>query len=203
VRRAKRRAHLLECALQIFAEKGYHSASITEIITKAGVARGTFYLYFEGKRAVFNELLDKMLNGLAAEVKRIDPSRGPSGVLAQMEANVDSILAYLMSNRAMLRVLLAEAVGLDAGFDQKLSEFYGHLLDMIGDALQDGKLMKIIGKSVHTQVASLCILGSIKEVLLQEAMGAELPKRQALVDEILRFNVRALLVPELAAKLRM
>ena len=192
---------MLDCALQVFADKGYHAASITDIVKNAGVARGTFYLYFEGKRAVFDELLDEMLAALDTLVKRIDPSRGPAGVLAQVEANVDGIFSYMLSNRAMLRLLLAEAVGLDAGFDQKLSEFYGRLLNMIEQALEDGKRMKLVGK-VNTKVAALCILGSIKEVLYQEAMGSKLTKRQAVVDEILRYNVRALLVPEVAEKLR-
>jgi AcrR family transcriptional regulator len=202
VRQAERRAHLLHCALEVFARKGYHAASIADIIKQASVARGTFYLYFESKRAVFEELLDELLAALDTRVKRIDPSRGPSGVLAQMEANIDDVVDYLLSNRSILRVLLCEAVGLDSGFDQKLSEFYGHLLDMIQQALDNGKEMKIVAKKVHTQVAALCILGSIKEVLYQEAMGSNLPPREALVVEILRYNVRALLVPDVADKLR-
>jgi len=202
VRRAQRRRHLLDCALEVFAEKGYHAASISHIIKKAGVARGTFYLYFESKRSVFEELLDEMLAALETRVKRIDPSRGATGVLAQMEANVDGVIAYLLSNRPMLRLLLAEAVGLDAGFDQKLTEFYDHLLNMIQQALENGKQMKLVGRAIQTKVAALCILGSIKEVLYQEAMGGSLPPRSAVVDEVLRFNVRALLVPEVAEKLK-
>jgi len=202
VRRAERRRHLLDCALEVFAEKGYHAASISHIIKKAGVARGTFYLYFDSKRSVFEELLDEMLGALDTRVKRIDPSRGASGVLAQMEANVDGVISYLLSNRPMLRLLLAEAVGLDAGFDQKLTEFYDRLLTMIEQALENGKQMKLVGRAIQTKVAALCILGSIKEVLYQEAMGGSLPDRQAVLDEVLRFNVRALLVPEVAEKLK-
>lgn len=202
VRRAERRALLLQCALEVFAEKGYHAASITDIIKRAGVARGTFYLYFESKRAVFEELIDETLAALDTRVKRIDPGRGPVGVLAQMEANVEGVFGYMLSNRAMLRVLLSEAVGLDAGFDSKLSEFYRKILDMIEQALTNGQQMKLVGARINTTVAALCILGSIKEVLYQEAMGKKLPKRQAVVDEILRYNVRALLVHEVAEKLR-
>jgi len=202
VRRAERRRHLLDCALDVFAEKGYHAASISHIIKQAGVARGTFYLYFESKRSVFEELLDEMLAALGTHIKRIDPSRGATGVLAQMEANVDGVISHLLSNPSMLRLLLAEAVGLDAGFDQKLTEFYDQVLVIIEQALEEGKQMKLVGKAIDTKVAALCILGSIKEVLYQEAMGGRLPKRQAVVDEILRFNVRALLVPEVAEKLK-
>ncbi|MBN2498387.1 MAG: TetR/AcrR family transcriptional regulator [Deltaproteobacteria bacterium] len=201
MRRAERRALLLASALDVFARKGYHATSIADIIRKAGVARGTFYLYFEGKRAVFDELLNDLISALNTRVKRIDPSRGPAGVVAQMESNVDEVLGYLLENRPMLRVLLAEAVGLDPGFDQKLSEFYGRLLDMIQHAIELGNQMKLVVK-VDTQVAALCILGSIKEVLYQQAMGAELPARQVLVNELLRYNVRGLFVAEVAERLK-
>ena len=202
MRRAERRAHLLECALTVFAEKGYHTASIADIIRDAGVARGTFYLYFESKRMVFDQLLGDLFAALASRVRRIDPSRGPTGVVAQMESNVDEVLDYLLENRPMLRLLLAEAVGLDPGFDQKLSEFYGRLLTLIESAMEQGLEMKLLRK-LDKQITSLCILGSIKEVLYQVAMGSQLPERPLIVDEILRYNVRALFVPEVADQLKM
>ena len=56
-RGAATRSRLLEAAERIFAELGYHEASIVKITEAAGVAQGTFYLYFEGKRQVFDELV--------------------------------------------------------------------------------------------------------------------------------------------------
>jgi TetR/AcrR family fatty acid metabolism transcriptional regulator len=197
LRREQRRAHLIQCALEVFAEKGYHQASISDIIKRAGVARGTFYLYFESKRSVFDQLLDDLFELLNGRVRRIDPSRGPAGVVAQMESNVDEVVDLMLSNRAMLRVLLAEAVGLDPGFDKKLSEFYGRLLEMTERSLKLGIDMQVVRK-VNTRVVSLCILGSIKEVLYQVAMGQKLPVREILVKEILGYNIRGLFAPEVA-----
>ena len=56
-RGAATRQRLLEAAERIFAEVGYHDASIVKITEAAGVAQGTFYLYFEGKRQIFDELV--------------------------------------------------------------------------------------------------------------------------------------------------
>jgi AcrR family transcriptional regulator len=199
LRREQRRAHLLQCALEVFAEKGYHQASISDIIKRAGVARGTFYLYFESKRSVFDQLLDDLFELLNSKVKRIDPSRGPAGVVAQMESNVDEVLDLMLSNRAMLRILLAEAVGLDSEFDDKLSDFYRRLALMIEESLKLGTEMKVVRK-VNNQVASLCVLGSIKEVLYRLAMGEKLPKRETLVREILGYNIRGLFAAKVAEK---
>lgn len=51
------RARLLEAAEKVFAELGYNDASIVKITEAAGVAMGTFYLYFRGKKEIFDELL--------------------------------------------------------------------------------------------------------------------------------------------------
>jgi AcrR family transcriptional regulator len=51
------RRRLLEAAERIFAEVGYHAASIVKITEAAGVGQGTFYLYFASKKAIFDELV--------------------------------------------------------------------------------------------------------------------------------------------------
>lgn len=51
------RRRLLDAAERVFAELGYHDASIVKIADAAGVAAGTFYLYFDSKKAIFDELV--------------------------------------------------------------------------------------------------------------------------------------------------
>jgi len=51
------RRRLLESAERVFAELGYHDASIVKITEAASVGQGTFYLYFESKKSVFDEVV--------------------------------------------------------------------------------------------------------------------------------------------------
>ncbi|HJX47960.1 MAG TPA: TetR/AcrR family transcriptional regulator [Gaiellaceae bacterium] len=51
------RQKLLDAAEQVFAELGYHDASIVKITEAAGVGQGTFYLYFSSKQEIFDELV--------------------------------------------------------------------------------------------------------------------------------------------------
>ena len=51
------RRRLLEAAESVFADLGYHDASIVKITEAAGVAQGTFYLYFQSKKDVFKEVV--------------------------------------------------------------------------------------------------------------------------------------------------
>ena len=56
-RGARTRRRLLEAAENVFAELGYHDASIVKLTEAAGVGQGTFYLYFASKKEIFDELV--------------------------------------------------------------------------------------------------------------------------------------------------
>jgi AcrR family transcriptional regulator len=75
------RQRLLDAAEEVFGNKGYENASVAEITQKAGVAQGTFYIYFPDKKAAFTELV-KELNHLV----RRDISMATNGITDRMEA---------------------------------------------------------------------------------------------------------------------
>ncbi len=60
VRGQKTRMELLEAAELVFGERGFEHSSISEITRRAGVALGTFYVYFPHKQAIFVELVDEL-----------------------------------------------------------------------------------------------------------------------------------------------
>ena len=60
-RRESRRDALVDAAFEVFLEKGVASTAVDDIVEKAGVAKGTFYLYFESKEEVFNAVLADFL----------------------------------------------------------------------------------------------------------------------------------------------
>jgi AcrR family transcriptional regulator len=65
-----RRTQLLHAARTVFAKKGYEEATVSEIVSRAGVAQGTFYLYFPGKESLagaFAELISERFAELAEE----------------------------------------------------------------------------------------------------------------------------------------
>ena len=88
--RAERRAQILAAAKEVFAEAGYHEASINAIIERAGIARGTFYLYFTSKAAVFDALLDEAMGALR---KRITPSTSPKNAPSRFAASASGAFA--------------------------------------------------------------------------------------------------------------
>lgn len=67
-KRARTRAELLAAAQQVFAERGYHEASIAEITRLADVGVGTFYLHFRDKDEVFTTLIEEGIRDIREQV---------------------------------------------------------------------------------------------------------------------------------------
>lgn len=72
------RARLVEAAEQVFATLGYHDASIVRITEEAGVGLGTFYVYFAGKKELFDEVvtdLNRRVRQAMSEAASSAPTR--------------------------------------------------------------------------------------------------------------------------------
>jgi AcrR family transcriptional regulator len=193
--RESRRAGVLAVARRIFSQKGYHATSIHDIIETADIARGTFYLYFESKRAIFDELLDGLVTTLQAQVRRIEVGADAPPPVDQMNATVDRVLQTLRDNRELPRILLREAVGIDADFDRKLSEFYGRIEGMIMGALNTGRQLGVV-RPCDAKVVARCVLGSIKEVVQWAFVEHDLPpiEMTQIGREMIAFTLKGCLI---------
>ena len=192
--RDRRRSEVLDIALRVFAANGYHQTRITDIIDAAGVARGTFYLYFDSKEAIFHELLDRLLLHLRANVIGVDVRPGAPSVETQLVVTVRRLLEVVEAQRLMVMVLLREAVGLDASVDAKLREFYGSLHAYLVEALTAGQLLGVV-RPLDTEIAATCILGSVKHIMERVVMIA--PDEPLPIDRVARaildYNLHGLL----------
>jgi len=65
----QRRDQILDCALAVFAHKGFHETSIADICTRARIARGTLYQYFTDKRAVLAALIERIVGRMIEAVQ--------------------------------------------------------------------------------------------------------------------------------------
>ena len=187
MRKQERRSQVLACAREIFARKGYHKTSVSDIVEGAGIARGTFYLYFDNKRAIFNELLDGLIELLDQRLERIDPVED---VLAQLRQNVVGVVDLFLDNRELTRILVHEAVGLDPEFDQKLSEVFRRIHRMVEDSLRLGIEMKVV-RDCDARIATRCVMGSVREVihyLVVEEQASDIDRSQ-LVEELLAYSL--------------
>src|SRR5947209_16908329 len=65
-----RHAEILDAARRVFAARGFEGASVDDIARRARVAKGTVYLYYPSKRALYRAALRRGLESLVRELRR-------------------------------------------------------------------------------------------------------------------------------------
>jgi AcrR family transcriptional regulator len=188
----ERRAQVLAVARDVFAERGYHATHIDDIVERARIARGTFYLYFEDKRAVFSELLDDLMRRLRLAIRRVEVG-GEAPPVEQLRQNVRRVLVILLEERAMTKILVSDAVGLDPGFDEKLHAFYDQIAQVIEGSLGEGERLGLV-RPQHRQLAACAVIGSIKELCYRSIFGRLYISVDEALDALFELYGRALLM---------
>ncbi|MCD8372374.1 MAG: TetR/AcrR family transcriptional regulator [Clostridia bacterium] len=69
-----RKSEILDIAEQLFNTKGYADTSISDILERSGIARGTLYYHFASKEDILNAVVERNLGSLAEEMQKIADS---------------------------------------------------------------------------------------------------------------------------------
>ncbi len=94
---------LLKASEACFFEKGYHGTTVADITQKAGVAAGTFYLYFPSKMSLYRHLLNELSHDIRKEIaSKIDPSLKR---VDQEKAGIRAFLEYAIKNPHMYQII--------------------------------------------------------------------------------------------------
>lgn len=100
---ARTRRKLLEAAERVFADLGYHDASIVKITEAAGVAQGTFYLYFTSKQEIFDVLVED-LNRRVRHAMVLASGRGKDRLEAE-RLGFEAFFRFTAEHPALYRVI--------------------------------------------------------------------------------------------------
>ncbi|CAG7630826.1 TetR/AcrR family transcriptional regulator [Paenibacillus allorhizosphaerae] len=101
----EKKEKIIASALKLFEEKGYHSTKVSDIVKDAGMAQGTFYLYFKSKEDLFRSVaeacLDEIAGALAQGADEQDAACSPS----MMYGVIRRILAIYYNNLTILNII--------------------------------------------------------------------------------------------------
>ena len=189
----ERRRQILSAAKAVFAEAGYHGASIHAIIERAQIARGTFYLYFESKAAVFDSILDQAMTDLRARIHRIEvEDKSAPAPQVQLREQVMATLEYILRDRPLATLLLSAGHTPDAEAAERLDQFFGEVRDLLRRAMESGMEIGLLRK-VQPELAAAAMLGMIRGVIEQLIRDPSPPAVDVVVAEVLMVALRGVL----------
>lgn len=182
-KRDDRRAQILARAREVFAQHGYHATKVDDVVAAAGIARGTFYLYFGDKRSLFGELVDQLSQRINAAIHVLDPSDSTRTLEAQIRENIGRVLAVLLEDRAMTKIFLADVIGVDPAFDGKLMSFYESIGRYFEETLALGQELGLVRRA-DPRLLAFFTIGGLKEVLYQIVTRNWAYELDAMIDAI-------------------
>jgi AcrR family transcriptional regulator len=186
-RRDVRRQELLDAAVAVFSAKGVAAASVEDIVRAAGVAKGTFYLYFATKDDAVNAVASVMVEGVAERVQVVatDSTRSPVERLLAFGAGISEV-GDEPYERELIEVfhrpenrLLHDRIG-----DRALVRLAPVIAGVISDGIEAGQFRQ---QDPHRAAAYvMACFGSLHEVVT--ALEA-VPEA---IDELNEFVLRGL-----------
>jgi len=130
-----RRAALLDAARQVFAANGVEAARVSEIVAHAGVAQGTFYLYFTSKSSLVLALTDEVYADIRQEVARaLAAEKHAAG---QVSAGVAAAFRAIERNRDIFAIVHPRAGG--AEIRRESERLFAPYYDLVAEAIRAGQ----------------------------------------------------------------
>ena len=117
--RPGKREAILAAALDEFSEAGFAGTRLDDVAKRAGVAKGTIYLYFTDKEALFQELVRAMLTPLVGTLQRLAKAEIPVHGLAERMVDFFVTEVYETRRKDVVRLMIVEGRRFP-----KLAEFY-------------------------------------------------------------------------------
>lgn len=162
---------ILDAAVAVFAEKGFHVARVADIASRAGVADGTVYLYFHNKEEILmtaiNTAFDAFVNRARSELSQISSPTEKLRRLAHMH------LGALGANRNMAVVFQME-LRQSARFLAPFS--HGHMVEYLGlvrEVIRQGQEQGVFRADLNEKIAANCFFGSIDEMVTSWVLASK------------------------------
>ncbi|MGO8880911.1 MAG: TetR family transcriptional regulator [Desulfomonilaceae bacterium] len=131
-----RRHSIVEAAVQIFSQKGYHRTKIQDITNALGISTGTFYIYFGNKRDLFVEVIDHVFRTILGEAAKAITDE--EDILKRMIIRGRVFYENYSKYNEILNQLRAEMAGEDKWPQEKIKKAYHDLTRPVIKDIQKG-----------------------------------------------------------------
>ncbi len=175
-----KRAQILDAAVEVFGEKGYHATNIADIAQKLGMGHGTFYRYFDNKLDIFKHVVDRAVARVGETVGKEAPDAADdlASYREQVEKIGERLTDLFLEEEHVARLLFVEAVGIDPEVTARLDAAFELFADLTEVYLKNGCKKGFLRKDLDTATTARAIDAMIFECV-RRAAKAKSPRKTA------------------------
>lgn len=184
-----KRTTMMQAAIRVFAEKGYHAATIRDIVAASDVAIGTFYFYFPDKETLFVHLYDETAEFLLQAIRQAMAPR--SDFSRQLQAGLQAYVNIAVYEPAVIQLLLVGGIGATPSLNKSQSNYRERLTAMwqqvVESAMDTGQIVPQNDRRTAEGFA-----GGFDEVVIN-LISHPNPEGQAAaaIEDMIQFGLRA------------
>ena len=182
------RTRILEAAVRVFAEKGYHETRMDDIVSASNTSKGSIYFYFPGKQEIFFGLIETFTGLLENRLKEAIDSQVHGS--DQVDFALTASLQLFRQYRTLAKIVLVQAVGLGAAFEERRRAINDRFAAIIQARIEKG----IQDDSLPTQNAELAArawVGALNEIVIHWIYTGT-PDLDTSIPEIKAFLLRSI-----------
>ena len=189
----ERKQQLFDAAASLFAEQGYASTRVVDIVDAAGVAKGLFYWYFENKEALFSELAEDIRHKLRRTQRAAMDRHAPA--LTRVAQGTVASVRFMAEHASFFSLLEVEARSVAAALRQGTEQHLGDVKALILAGQADGT----ITKDDDADLLALAVVGAVGQFSHFHRTGRVDLALDELANYVARLVVRILTSDERTA----
>jgi AcrR family transcriptional regulator len=189
-------SRILNQAMRIFLEKGYHGTSIDDITKAAGLTKGALYWHFESKEEVLRTILEEyenhFLDGLIQAVKTVQGS-----IVDKIDQYFRYTAAFAYYHRELcvsFTTLSGELVGAHHAIESEILRINKKYQNFLSNLILQGKKEKIVKKELDAGLAASIIIAFHAGTLLQWNMNRKEIDGETYVNTFKQIVLKGLIV---------
>jgi AcrR family transcriptional regulator len=184
----RKRQEIARAAIKIFSEKGYHQVKIRDIAAALGISTGTFYIYYEDKRALFVDVVDTVIRTILGDAA--ESIRQEKDIIRRLLLRGKVFYDNYTKYNEILSQLRAEMVGEGGWSREKIKKAYHALTQPVIRDIQRG-IESGIFRKVDPDLTAYALTGLIQIMCLRTTIGGEY-SFEKIMEFVLDFMLKGL-----------
>ena len=189
-----RKDALVRAAIEIFHQKGYAQARVSDIVARAGVAQGTFYLYFRSKEAVFRHICTAFMEQFSqafAESADIFGGFTEEEITQSVFRFIRKLLILYRENGAVADLISREGIGHGGLFKEIYEDIFVHFHE-----LMKARLQEIVDRGIvrfrDAETASILLIGLFERTMFLISLIGQEIRVDELAEQMTAFILKGL-----------